>query len=108
MLLGRSVNGALLGEGPGWRGNRSLGVISGHKSMGVGRFTGGLEGPNDGTVAVSETHLPNAADHISLNVSHMGLVFSRRVADQVVCFLRKGHFCVASDQSSQRGETPRP
>lgn len=108
MLLGRSVKRALLGEGPGWRGDRSLGVIAGHKSMGVGQVTGGLEGPNDGTVAVSETHLPNATDHISVDVSHMGLLFSRRVADQVIWFLRKGQFRVVPDQSSQKGETLKP
>jgi hypothetical protein len=43
-------------------------------------------------VAVAETWLAGARDHVTLPVSHTGLLFSKRVADAVVEFLRSGRF----------------
>lgn len=91
-LLGRSTEAGLLGGVPRWWGTRDLGTIAGDHSIGVGRVIGALERPNDGTVAVAETRLQNAVDAITLPSSHMGLVFSRPVADHVACFLRTGRF----------------
>jgi hypothetical protein len=51
-----------------------------------------FDGPNDGTVAVSETRLPGAKDHLCVAVSHSGLVLSGEVADQVAAFLGSGAF----------------
>ena len=48
--------------------------------------------PNDGSVAVSETRLPGATDHITLPVSHMGMLLSARVARETGGFLVHGHF----------------
>ena len=48
--------------------------------------------PNDGTVAVSETRMPGATDHIVLPVSHMGMLLSARVAQETGHFLTQGHF----------------
>jgi hypothetical protein len=53
---------------------------------------GRMEGPNDGTVLVSETVLAGAAAQLRLRVSHMGLPYSRRVADETATFLRDGRF----------------
>ncbi len=69
-----------------------VGVIAGDAPYGVGQFLAGFEGPNDGTVAVAETHLEGQSDHIVMPVSHNGLVRSRPVADQVAAFLKRGEF----------------
>ena len=48
--------------------------------------------PDDGTVAVSETRLDGLADHVELDSSLTGLVFSPRVAALTVRFLLEGRF----------------
>ena len=60
--------------------------------MGLGRLLSDLPEPNDGTVAVDETFLEGARDHIVLDVSHTQMLFSAEVAAQVVQFLREGRF----------------
>jgi len=91
-LLGSSVERGLLGNIPEWDNPRDLGVIAGTRGMGVGRLFGGVDGVNDGTVAVAETRLAGAADFRTLPVSHMGMLFSARVADETAAFLREGRF----------------
>jgi pimeloyl-ACP methyl ester carboxylesterase len=91
-LVGRSGERGLLGGVPAWRGERALGVVAGTWAVGVGRMVGGLEGPNDGTVTVSETLLPGAADRLEVHASHMSLVFDRDVAERVRVFLERGEF----------------
>lgn len=61
---------------------------------------------NDGTVAVSETRLPGAADHITVSASHLGLLLSARVADEASLFLREGYFAL-SRRSSSRSSSAR-
>lgn len=91
-LLGRSTEQGLLGDRPVWLKCRDLGVISGTLPLGVGLLVGGLESPHDGTVSVEETYLGGATDAISHPASHLGLLYSRDVAVQVVTFLRAGKF----------------
>lgn len=91
-LLGRSLDRGLLGNLPPWKAGRELGVIAGTSGIGIGRILGGLQGENDGTVAVGETHLPGAKAFCSLNVGHMGLLFSDEVARAVARFIRQGNF----------------
>ena len=69
-----------------------VGVIAGTISLGIGRIVTNFEGENDGTVAVDETRLPGAKDHICLPVNHTGLVMSKDVVDQAANFLRRGEF----------------
>lgn len=73
-------------------GSREIGIIAGTRPLGVGRWITTFDEPNDGTVAVSETRFPGAADHLELEVTHMGMLLSRRVADQTAAFLRHGSF----------------
>jgi len=75
-----------------WSGARELGVIAGDRARGMGRLLGPLPRPNDGTVTVAETQLPGANDHIVLPVTHLSMLWSRDVADQVVSFLHSGRF----------------
>ena len=91
-LIGRSGERGLLGGGPRWVAERDLGTIAGERSVGVGRVLGGIEGPSDGTVAVSETWIPGAKDRVCLPVTHVGLVFSSAVLEHTERFLRTGRF----------------
>lgn len=47
---------------------------------------------NDGTVYLSETHLPQAKDYIVMPVSHTGLLTDKATACQVAHFLEHGEF----------------
>jgi len=92
-MLGRTARDGLLnGALEDYRGKRDVGVIAGTLGMGLGRLLADLPEPNDGTVAVEETRLPGATDHIELPVSHTGLILSPSVAEQVAYFLRNGRF----------------
>ncbi len=116
VLLGSPVNGSvsaerfskwplggpMIGAGAGeallsrrarqWSGGRDLGVIAGDMPLGMGRLLGRMDGPNDGTVLVAETALAGATAQLRLRVSHMGLPYSRVVADETATFLREGRF----------------
>ena len=75
-----------------WNGARELGVIAGDLALGFGRLMGPLHAPSDGTVMVEETRIAGTADHVTLNVSHSGMLFSAEVARQTAAFLRNGRF----------------
>jgi pimeloyl-ACP methyl ester carboxylesterase len=94
--MGRSVAQLLEGVPRQWPlPVREIGVISGTRSMGLGRFLfRQLPRPNDGLLSVSETCLPGAREQIVLPISHTGMLFSRRVAGQLAAFLRNGRFTV--------------
>lgn len=90
-LLGRSA--ALLQEGLGcWRGRAQVGVVAGCVRHGLGALFAGFDGDHDGTVAVVETQLEGIADHVVVECSHSGLLFSSEAAAQAIAFLRTGHF----------------
>jgi pimeloyl-ACP methyl ester carboxylesterase len=93
-MIGRLVHEELVAPTGSrqWRHERELGVIAGTRPLGLGRFFARFEEACDGTVAVSETKLPGHAAHVTMPVSHMGMLASRRVADQVGEFLRSGRF----------------
>jgi pimeloyl-ACP methyl ester carboxylesterase len=92
-LLGRTgANDLVHGLPHAWPHEAQLGIIAGNKSQGLGRLLTRLDGPNDGTVAVSETMIDGATDHCVLPVSHTGMWLSRLVAGQVASFLENGRF----------------
>lgn len=72
--------------------DREVGVVAGTVPLGLGRIVTRFDEPNDGTVALSETRIPGAADHIEVPVNHTALVTSSLVAGQVDAFLRQGRF----------------
>lgn len=82
-----AINNAMVDQSipAGWK----CGVIAGTRGIGLGRITRELSVPHDGTVAVAETFMP-AAEHITLPVSHTGLVLSGAVAEVVARFLKSG------------------
>ncbi len=75
-----------------WRGRAEIGVIAGTLSVGLGRLIATLPVPNDGVVAVEETLVEGAADHIELRVAHTGMLVSAAVARVSARFLTAGAF----------------
>lgn len=75
-----------------WSGRRDVGIIAGSLRFGLGRLFAELTEEHDGTVAVEETKLPGAKDHIVLHTSHTAMLFSKEVAAQAVHFLKHGVF----------------
>ncbi len=71
---------------------RDVGVIAGTSPYGFGRLVTTFDGDNDGSVAVSETQLDGAKDHICLDVSHKSMLISAQVVDQAAAFLKRGEF----------------
>ena len=70
-----------------------VGVIAGTLGAGLGKLIApGLSRPHDGVVAVRETAVPGARDHLTMNVAHSAMLFSPEVARQACCFLRDGVF----------------
>jgi pimeloyl-ACP methyl ester carboxylesterase len=107
LKFGRSAWGqALLGQNAAaellrtrersWPVERDLGLIAGSRAMGFGRLVTRYDEPNDGTVAVSETRLPGARAHITLPVTHTGMLLSARVARETAHFLARGTFSAAA------------
>jgi pimeloyl-ACP methyl ester carboxylesterase len=93
LLLGRSAT--LLRSGfPCWQGRAEVGVVAGRVPHGLGALFGHFDGEHDGTVAVAETRLAGVTDHIVLDASHSGLLFSAQAADQAIAFLRDGRFAL--------------
>jgi pimeloyl-ACP methyl ester carboxylesterase len=92
-LMGRSVAEELLvSRERRWTHSRALGIIAGTEPFGVGHLLAHFDEDNDGTVAVSETRMPGATDHLTLPVSHLGMLVSARVAQEVGRFLTTGAF----------------
>jgi len=75
-----------------WGCGHELGIIAGTRPMGLGRFFARFDEESDGTVAVSETKLPGHSAHVTLPVSHMGMLASSQVALHVGEFLANGSF----------------
>ncbi len=91
-IIGKNVNSPLTAGVPDWPERHALGVIAGTRPVGMGRVVSRFDGPNDGTVAVSETRITGMRSHICYPTAHTGIVFSRPVADQVCNFLKTGQF----------------
>ena len=58
----------------------------------MGRLTGCLARPNDGTVALEETCVDGAVAALEVPHSHVGVLTSKRVATEIASFLRCGCF----------------
>ncbi|WP_296404616.1 alpha/beta fold hydrolase [Psychrobacter sp.] len=101
-LVGNSFEKALDGQNATLTKGISLGVIAGNSPKGLGQIILNYHirqaklippyNEHDGTVFVFETKLPQAADHITLPVSHTGMLFDRKVAQQTAYFLDHGMF----------------
>ena len=93
-LIGSSIAQLLEGNVPAWSGERDLGVIAGTLNFGLGRLIGAVRHLGDGTIRLEETCIPEARESLTLPVSHMGLVVSRKVATEAYHFLKFGRFSI--------------
>jgi pimeloyl-ACP methyl ester carboxylesterase len=93
-VIGPLVAAELVDEGEPrtWDCGCELGLIAGNSPLGLGRFFARFEEECDGTVGVSETRIPGHSAHLTLPVSHMGMLVSPLVARQVGRFLENGRF----------------
>jgi pimeloyl-ACP methyl ester carboxylesterase len=96
-ILGHSLRTGVVHEAANEWGShvckeRDVGIIAGTLQLGFGKLIANLDGEHDGTVAVSETKLEGAKDHLCIRVSHSGLLVSSDVADQAAAFLKRGEF----------------
>jgi pimeloyl-ACP methyl ester carboxylesterase len=92
-LMGRSVADELLQPRQRrWQADRPLGIIAGTQPLGFGQLLADFDEDCDGTIGVSETQLPGATDHITLPVSHLGMLVSAQVARATGAFLQDGRF----------------
>jgi pimeloyl-ACP methyl ester carboxylesterase len=69
-----------------------IGMIAGTRRFGLGSLVVPLPKPNDGVVCLDETRLPGLHDHVTLPLSHSGLILSSHAALEIDHFLRHGHF----------------
>ena len=93
VAVGASIGEWLRGARPETLANYDIGVIAGNRGIGLGVVMApDLPAPHDGTISVSETHVPCERDHIVLPVTHTQMVISVPVVRQVCEFLRRGRF----------------
>jgi len=97
LILGKTITEGVIDDAAhrwarGVADSHEIGIIAGDVPIGFGRLIAGFEEENDGTVAVSETRMPGAKDHVVMPVSHKGMLISRDVADQTAAFLQRGEF----------------
>ena len=91
-LLGMSVENVLTGILPPWGSKQKLGIIAGYFPVGSELLTPIIKNPNDGTVSIEETRLDGSSDHVTLNCSHLGLLFSKKAFLQTKHFLEYSSF----------------
>jgi pimeloyl-ACP methyl ester carboxylesterase len=78
-LMGQSVAAELLQPNERrWTQERALGIVAGTHPIGVGQLLAGFDEDNDGTITLPE--------------SHLGLLMSARVAQEIGLFLTEGRF----------------
>ena len=92
-LLENSMDNGLDGDFPIPTKQYDIGMIAGKKStIGLGLLVGGMPEESDGTVLISETKHPMLKEHIVIDTTHTGLVFSKEAAKLTVNFLNNGSF----------------
>jgi hypothetical protein len=71
-----------------------IGMIAGviKSPVGLGLLLGKLPDENDGTVLLKETKHPVISQHMIVNKSHTGMIFSPMVGELVANYLRTGQF----------------
>lgn len=91
LWLGRSAQ--ILQDGCArWPAHFEVGMVTGSLPHGLGGLLAQFDGDNDGTVSVEETRSPHLADHVVVEASHSGLLFSAAAIARADRFLREGRF----------------
>lgn len=101
LSIGHAYKGALDGQTPDLPKGVCLGVIAGNRPYGLGQPVlayhnyvnkQATEKQHDGTVYLHETQLPTATDHITISVTHSGMIMDKEVVRQTDYFLKNGKF----------------
>jgi pimeloyl-ACP methyl ester carboxylesterase len=92
LLLGHALRQWRIEDGVAVTSRTQVGAIAGTHRLGIGTLLVRLTAPNDGVVTIDETRISGLTDHITLPVTHSGMIVSGRVAQQVCSFLRSGTF----------------
>ncbi|MCB1640473.1 MAG: alpha/beta fold hydrolase [Xanthomonadales bacterium] len=87
-LMGRA--GPVLTAAVSVPAGREVASIAGQRRFGAGSWLAQLDSPHDGTVSVAETRIDGLAAHTVIPASHSGIVFSQRVQQLCLNFLREG------------------
>lgn len=98
-VLGRSAGLLQTGCKP-WTGPVQVGSVAGRVARGLGQVFAKFDDASDGTVAVSETRMDGLADHVVIDASHSGLLFSAEAARQSIAFLQTGRFAPSAPGTS--------
>jgi len=91
-LLGRAVEGGLLGGAPKSIGERTVGLIRGAGWFSLSRLLIGHAAPSDGVVLHTETELDGVADITEVPFSHSMMLFSAETAQRAAEFFAHGEF----------------
>lgn len=92
-MLGKTVPQWLQCEKPSAPPGVEVGVVAGTMPIGLGMLVApDLPRPHDGVVCVAETRVPGMAAYVECRVNHIGMVWSRRIAELIAEFLAHGRF----------------
>ena len=92
-LLGAGIRDLLADSPRSWEiPPRAIGTLAGSLDIGFGRLVTSHPEIADGTVGLSESRLPGAADSGIIHTTHFGLMFSPAAARAVCRFLHTGRF----------------
>lgn len=69
-----------------------VGMVAGRRPRGLGALVARFDGMHDGTVGLEETRVPGLADHVVIDASHSGLLFSDEAVRLAAGFLEHGRF----------------
>lgn len=69
-----------------------VGMVAGCRPRGLGGMVARFDCAHDGTVAVPETRIDGLADHVVIDASHSGLIFSDAALVQAIAFMQDGRF----------------
>lgn len=88
LIVGPVAREGIMGKRPAAPAGRELLVIAGTLPFGFGVFFG-LPFPHDGTIAAAETEI-YGAQTLAVRASHMGMLFSPKLAASLCAFFQTG------------------
>lgn len=95
VLVGRALREWLPERATAAAAAFEVGMIAGTRRFGAGSLLVPLPTPNDGAVCLDETQLPELRDHVSMPLTHSGMIMSARATLEIDHFLEHGHFAHA-------------